>query len=89
MRRCVEAMKEAREVEGARLVAVLLAGVAVALSVQIIGALLVLALLVTPAAAAMSLTASPGRVVVLSVVFAEAAMLAGLVQDFRRDWSAT
>ena len=55
----------------------LLLGVAVALSVQIIGALLVLALLVTPAAAAMSLTASPGRVVVLSVVFAEVSMVGG------------
>ncbi|MFB6573878.1 metal ABC transporter permease [Kocuria palustris] len=64
-------------IRGLSIVFMLLLGVAVALSVQIIGALLVLALLVTPAAAAMSLTASPGRVVVLSVVFAEAAMLGG------------
>lgn len=64
-------------IRGLSIVFMLLLGVAVAMSVQIIGALLVLALLVTPAAAAMSLTASPGRVVVLSVVFAEAAMLGG------------
>lgn len=64
-------------IRGLSIVFMLLLGVAVALSVQIIGALLVLALLVTPAAAAMSLTASPGRMVVLSVVFAEAAMLGG------------
>lgn len=56
-----------------------LLGVAVALSVQIVGALLVLALLITPAAAAMNLTASPVRVVVLSVVFAELAMVGGIL----------
>lgn len=55
----------------------LLLGVAVALSVQIIGALLVMALVVTPAAAAMSITSFPGRIVVLSVVFAELAMVGG------------
>lgn len=59
------------------LVFMLLLGVAVALSVQIIGALLVMALVVTPAAAAMSITSSPGRIVVLSVVFAELAMVGG------------
>lgn len=56
-----------------------LLGIAVALSVQIVGALLVLALLITPAAAAMNLTASPVRVVVLSVVFAELAMVGGIL----------
>lgn len=57
----------------------LLLGVAVAMSVQIIGALLVLALLVTPAAAAISLTASPARIVILSVVFAEISMVGGIL----------
>lgn len=56
-----------------------LLGVAVALSVQIVGALLVLALLITPAAAAMHLTASPVRLVVLSVVFAQLSMVGGML----------
>ena len=39
----------------------LLLGVSVALSIQIVGALLVLALLITPAAAALRVTSSPRR----------------------------
>ncbi len=54
-------------------------GIAVALSIHIVGALLVLALLITPAAAAMRLTASPGKVVVLSVIFAEISLVGGLL----------
>lgn len=56
-----------------------LVGLAAAQAVQIVGALLVLALLITPAAAAARLTASPGRAVLLSVVFAEVAVLGGIV----------
>lgn len=66
-------------VRGLSVVFMVLLGVAVALSVQIVGALLVLALLITPAAAAMHLTASPVRIVVLSVVFAELAMVGGML----------
>ncbi|GGT15366.1 metal ABC transporter permease [Streptomyces purpureus] len=54
-------------------------GLAVALCVQIVGALLVLALLVTPAAAAARLTASPVLLPVLSVVFAFVAMEGGIL----------
>lgn len=61
------------------LVYMLLLGVAVALSVQVVGALLVLALLITPAAAANRLTASPVRSVLLSVLFAEVAMVGGIL----------
>ncbi len=46
-----------------------LLGISVALSIQIVGALLVLALLITPAAAAMRVTSSPRLVVTLSIVF--------------------
>ena len=55
----------------------LLLGVSVALSIQIVGALLVLALLITPAAAALRVTSSPRLVVALSVVFAVTATVGG------------
>ncbi|HWO62625.1 MAG TPA: metal ABC transporter permease [Umezawaea sp.] len=56
-----------------------LVGIATALSVQIVGALLVLALMITPAAAACRVTSSPGRATLLSIVFAEVAVLGGIV----------
>jgi zinc/manganese transport system permease protein len=56
----------------------LLLGCAVAVSVQIVGALLVLALLLVPAAAAMKVTASPLWVPVLSVIFALTATVGGI-----------
>jgi len=56
-----------------------LVGVATALGVQIVGALLVVSMMVTPAAAAARLTASPWKVTVLAVVFAEIAALGGIV----------
>lgn len=52
---------------------------ATAVSIQIIGALLVLALLVTPAAAAMRVTASPLLTPLLSVVFAVVAVVGGIL----------
>ncbi|MFK0294041.1 metal ABC transporter permease [Streptomyces sp. NPDC090442] len=57
----------------------LVLGLAVALCVQIVGALLVLSLLVTPAAAAARITASPLLLPVLSVVFALCAMEGGIL----------
>lgn len=57
----------------------LLLGVSVALSIQIVGALLVLALLITPAAAAMRVTSSPRLVVILSVAFAMTATVGGIL----------
>lgn len=56
-----------------------LVGVAVALSVQLVGALLVLSLMITPAAAATRVTASPLRATLLAVVFAEVSVLGGMV----------
>ncbi|WP_433592611.1 metal ABC transporter permease [Nocardia sp. CA-145437] len=56
-----------------------LLGVTAAFGVQIVGALLVLSLLITPAAAAAQLTASPVRVAVLSIVFAEIAAVGGIL----------
>ena len=61
------------------IVFMVLLGISVAMSVQIVGALLVLALLITPAAAAMNLTVAPARIVVLSVVFAELSIVGGIL----------
>lgn len=57
----------------------LLLGLAVAASVQIVGALLVLAILVTPAAAALRVTSSPLWAPVLSVVFALVSTVGGIL----------
>ncbi|MEU0434502.1 metal ABC transporter permease [Streptomyces sp. NPDC006290] len=54
-------------------------GLAVALSIQVVGALLVLSLLVTPAAAAARVTASPVLLPLLSVVFAVASIEGGIL----------
>ncbi|KRE80003.1 metal ABC transporter permease [Arthrobacter sp. Soil763] len=66
-------------VRGLALGFMLLLGVSVALSIQIVGALLVLALLITPAAAALRVSSSPRVVVVLSVVFAVTATVGGIL----------
>ena len=54
-------------------------GLTVAMAVQVVGALLVLALLVTPAAAAMRVTASALWVPVLSVLFGTVSMVGGIL----------
>ncbi|MCQ1999197.1 metal ABC transporter permease [Arthrobacter zhaoxinii] len=56
-----------------------LLGLAVALSIQVVGALLVLSLLITPAAAALLVTSSPRLVVFLSVLFALASSVGGIL----------
>ena len=57
----------------------LLLALAVAASVQIVGALLVMTLLVTPAAAALRLTSSPLLVPILSMAFAVVAVVGGIL----------
>jgi zinc/manganese transport system permease protein len=57
----------------------ILLGLAVAVSIQVVGALLVMALLVTPAAAAMRVTSSPLLTPLLSVVFAVVSMVGGIL----------
>jgi zinc/manganese transport system permease protein len=57
----------------------ILLGLAVAASVQVVGALLVLSLLVTPAAAALRVTSSPKLAPVLSVLFALTSAVGGIL----------
>jgi zinc/manganese transport system permease protein len=55
----------------------LVLGLAIAASIQVVGALLVLSIVCTPAAAAMRVTASPRVTVALSVGFGTVAMVGG------------
>jgi zinc/manganese transport system permease protein len=57
----------------------LLLGFAVAVAVQVVGALLVLSIVVTPAAAAARVTVVPARLAALSVVFAMVSLLGGIL----------
>jgi zinc/manganese transport system permease protein len=61
------------------LVFMLLLALAVSVSVQIVGALLVLSILVTPAAAALRISASPVWVPVLSTAFALVSLVGGIL----------
>jgi zinc/manganese transport system permease protein len=54
-------------------------GLAVAMTVQLVGALLVMAMLITPSAAAARVTARPAMLTLLSVLFGVFAMTAGIV----------
>jgi zinc/manganese transport system permease protein len=56
-----------------------LLGLATAVSIQVVGALLVLSLLVTPAAAAMRVTSSPVLTPILSVAFAVTSIVGGIL----------
>jgi zinc/manganese transport system permease protein len=56
-----------------------LVGVVAAQGVQIVGALLVMSLLITPAAAAARVCSSPPATIAASVVFAEIAAVGGIV----------
>jgi zinc/manganese transport system permease protein len=59
----------------------LLLGLTVAMSVQVVGALLVLSVVCTPAAAAMRVTASPTLVPLLSVAFAVTSTVGGTLLE--------
>jgi len=66
-------------VTGLSIVFMILLGLATAVSIQIVGALLVLSLLVTPAAAAMRVTASPLLTPLLSIAFAVTSVVGGIL----------
>lgn len=66
-------------VRAVSLLFMVLLGLAVAVSVQIVGSLLVLAILVTPAAAALRVSSSPVLVPVLSMAFGVTSMVGGIL----------
>ncbi|WP_394159532.1 metal ABC transporter permease [Galactobacter valiniphilus] len=66
-------------VRGLSVAFVVLLGLSVAMAIQVVGALLVLSLLITPAAAALQLTARPGKAVALSVTFALISVVGGIL----------
>ncbi|QNE48234.1 metal ABC transporter permease [Glaciihabitans sp. INWT7] len=66
-------------VTGLSIAFMILLGLATAVSIQIVGALLVLSLLVTPAAAAMRVTSSPLLTPLLSVAFAVTSVVGGIL----------
>ena len=61
------------------LVFAVLTGLTTALAVPIVGAILVLAVMITPGAAAALVTANPVRATVLAVVFAEVSLVGGTI----------
>jgi zinc/manganese transport system permease protein len=61
------------------IVFMVLLGLSVAIGVQVVGALLVLSVLVTPAAAALRVSTSPVVVPILSVTFATVALVGGIL----------
>jgi zinc/manganese transport system permease protein len=69
-------------VRGLAVAFAVLMGVAVAASVQVVGVLLIFALLILPAASAQHLVARPGRAIALSVAIAVLSVWVGLVVGF-------
>jgi zinc/manganese transport system permease protein len=64
----------------------LVMGLAATMTVPVIGALLMFALMIGPAAAARSLTASPVRALILSAGLALAAIWLGIVLSYQTNW---
>ncbi|MGO2936375.1 MAG: metal ABC transporter permease [Glutamicibacter arilaitensis] len=64
---------------GLSIIFMMILALAVAVTIQVVGALLVLALLITPGAAAMRVSSNPIITVVLSIVFAELAVVGGIL----------
>jgi zinc/manganese transport system permease protein len=64
----------------------LVMALATAMTVPVVGALLMFSLMIGPAAAARSLTASPARALALSVGLALVAVWLGIVLSYRTNW---
>jgi len=66
----------------------LLLAMVIAVAIKVVGILLITALLIIPAASARLFSSSPGQMVLLSIVFAAAAVFAGLVGSLQWDLPA-
>lgn len=66
-------------VKGLAIYFAILTGLVAAQGVQIVGSLLIIALIITPGAAAAFVTASPVKAVVLSTIFAEVSAVGGII----------
>jgi len=64
----------------------LLLALATAATIQVVGVLLVLTLVITPAAAAQRLTARPGAAILLSIAIALASTEGGILLSLEKDW---
>jgi zinc/manganese transport system permease protein len=64
----------------------LLLALATAEAIQVVGVLLVLTLVITPAAAAQRLTARPGLAIVLSIAIALVSTEGGILLSLEKDW---
>lgn len=64
---------------GLSIIFMVILALAVAVAIQVVGALLVLALLITPAAAALRVSSNPALTVILAIVFAEISVLGGIL----------
>jgi zinc/manganese transport system permease protein len=64
----------------------LLLALATAEAIQVVGVLLVLTLVITPAAAAQRLSARPGVAVVLSITIALVSTEGGILLSLEKDW---
>ncbi len=73
-------------VRGLSVTIFLLLAVATAEAIQVVGVLLVLTLVITPAAAAQRLTARPTRAIVISVVIALASTEGGILLSLEKPW---
>lgn len=85
------ALPEVAEARGIRarrmeLAFLLIMALATSMTVPVVGALLMFSLMIGPAAAARSLTARPGRAMILSVVIALVTVWAGIAISYQSNW---
>jgi zinc/manganese transport system permease protein len=85
------ALPEVAEARGIRarrmeLAFLLVMALATSMTVPVVGALLMFSLMIGPAAAARSLTARPGRAMILSVVIALVTVWAGIAISYQSNW---
>ncbi|MDH5189590.1 MAG: metal ABC transporter permease [Rhodospirillaceae bacterium] len=82
------AMVEGVNIRLTEAVFVLLLAVAVALSIKVVGVLLVASMLIIPAAAARAFSATPERMIVFAAIAGIVAVCLGILASLKLDWPA-